>query len=71
MRPIPETARNADWPRLVASSIKGIIRAVRSLQDATDYANLGDYANDAAAAAGGVAVGGRYRTGSTVKVRVS
>ena len=32
---------------------------------------LGDYADDTAAAAGGVAVGGAYRTGSTIKVRVA
>lgn len=30
-----------------------------------------DYANDAAAAAGGVAVGDVYRTGSALKVRVA
>lgn len=32
---------------------------------------LGDYADDTAAAAGGVAVGGVYRTGSALKVRVT
>jgi hypothetical protein len=32
---------------------------------------LGDYADDAAAAAGGVAVGAPYRTGSVMKVRVA
>jgi hypothetical protein len=32
---------------------------------------LGNYANDAAAAAGGVAVGGMYRNGSALMVRVS
>jgi hypothetical protein len=35
------------------------------------YASLGDFANDAAAAAGGVAVGALYRNGSVVMVRVS
>jgi hypothetical protein len=34
-------------------------------------AALGDYADDAAAAAGGVAVGTCYRTGSIIKVRVA
>ena len=34
-------------------------------------ANLPDYANDAAAAAGGVAVGELYRNGSQVMCRVS
>lgn len=33
--------------------------------------NLANYADDTAAAAGGVAIGGMYRTGSLVKVRVS
>lgn len=32
---------------------------------------LGDYADDVAAAAGGVAVDGLYRTGSAIKVRVA
>lgn len=34
-------------------------------------ASLSDFADDAAAAAGGVAVGGLYRTASAVKVRVA
>jgi hypothetical protein len=32
---------------------------------------LGDFADDTAAAAGGVAIGSPYRTGSTIKVRVA
>ena len=36
-----------------------------------DGTALGNYANDAAAAAGGVAVGGFYRNGSVVMVRVT
>jgi len=39
--------------------------------DASEAVALEDFANDAAAAAGGIIVGGLYRTGSTVKVRVS
>lgn len=36
------------------------------------YANLpGNYANDAAAATGGVPIGGVYRNGSALMVRVS
>lgn len=35
------------------------------------FATLGNYANDAAAAAGGVAVGGVYRNGSALQVRVT
>jgi hypothetical protein len=34
-------------------------------------ADLGNYASDAAAAAGGVPIGGLYRNGSFVSVRVS
>lgn len=34
------------------------------------FNTLGNYANDAAAAVGGVAVGGMYRNGSVVQVRV-
>ena len=33
--------------------------------------SLGNYANDVAAAAGGVTVGGMYRNGSVLMVRVS
>jgi hypothetical protein len=33
--------------------------------------SLGNYANDAAAATGGVLVGGLYRNGSTIQVRVT
>ena len=33
--------------------------------------NLKDFANDGAAAAGGVALNGLYRTGSAVKIRVT
>jgi hypothetical protein len=32
---------------------------------------LGDHADDTAAASGGVAIGGLYRTGSALKVRVA
>lgn len=34
-------------------------------------AGLSDYADDTAAAAGGVAIGALYRTGSTLKVRIA
>jgi hypothetical protein len=40
-------------------------------QTAGAYSSLGDFANDAAAAAGGVSVGALYRNGSVVMVRVS
>lgn len=36
----------------------------------TNFSGLGNYANDAAAATGGVAVGGLYRNGSVIQIRV-
>lgn len=85
MRRIPETYRNQDWPRKVSQSVSSLVSAIRALQSAmtaaevdidalqaaTDWTALSDYADDTAAAAGGVAVGSLYRTGSTLKVRVS
>lgn len=37
----------------------------------TAFNTLGNYANDAAAATGGVAIGGMYRNGSVIMVRVA
>ena len=65
MRPIPESSNRQDWPRLVAATVNALVR--RSI----DFAALQDFADDTAAAAGGVAIGSLYRTGSTIKVRVS
>lgn len=39
--------------------------------EAPKLSGLGDYVDDAAAAAGGVPVGGIYRTGSALKVRIA
>lgn len=39
--------------------------------DAPKFSSLGNYANDAAASAGGVPVGGSYRNGSVLMVRVT
>lgn len=39
--------------------------------DASEPINLDEYADDAAAEAGGVEIGHLYRTGSAVKVRVT
>lgn len=64
MRFLPESNNRADWPRLVA-------RAVNALINRTNWGALEDYADDTAAAAGGVPVGGTYRTGSIIKVRIS
>lgn len=71
MKPIPETANRADWPRLVAAKVNTIGNAVDELRAATDWSALGNYANDPAAAAGGVAVGELYRTGTVIKVRIT
>lgn len=53
-----------DWPRKIAAAVNALIGR-------TNYAALEDFADDAAAAAGGVNVGQLYRTASAVKVRVS
>ena len=39
--------------------------------DAPSFTGLGNYANDAAAATGGVPIGGAYRNGSVMMVRVT
>lgn len=44
---------------------------ISALETATNWGALSDYADDTAAASGGVAVGALYRTGSIIKVRVS
>ncbi len=62
---IPETQVRKDWPRLVKLALDKLNRRTLGLD------NLSDYVDDVAAAAGGVPVGGFYRTGSTIKVRVS
>ena len=71
MRTVPETANRKDWPRKAANAINAAQDDIRALQAATDWSALSDYADDTAAASGGVAVGELYRTGSIVKVRVS
>jgi hypothetical protein len=43
----------------------------RKTLDAPSITNIGNYANDGAAAAGGVPVGGIYRNGSVLNVRVT
>lgn len=62
---IPETYVRKDWPRLVKRALDKLNKRTLGLD------TLADYADDVAAAAGGVAVGGFYRTGSAVKIRVS
>jgi hypothetical protein len=65
VRIIPETANRDDWPRLVAQVVNALVR------NSVDFSNLPDFADDAAAATGGVEVGALYRTGSVIKVRIA
>ena len=56
----------------VGSRIEQCITAQSILDVVTQTShNLGDYADDAAAATAGIPVGFLYRTGSAVKIRVS
>lgn len=78
MRFVPETQASKDWPRKVSQSVRDLITNIKAnqasittLQTETDWSSLADHADDAAAASGGVDVGKLYRTGSTVKVRIS
>lgn len=70
MNPIPETAKRADWPRLVAQKVNPLEGRTKALETATNWAALANYTDDTAAAAGGVPIGGLYRNGSVVQVRV-
>lgn len=71
MRLVPVDAKRADWPRLVAGAVNALGTDVSALQTATDWSALDDYADDAAAATGGVEIGQLYRTGSVLKVRIA
>lgn len=64
VRQVPKFSGAQDWPRIVAEAVNGLIAE-------TNWTRLQDFADDTAAAAGGVAVGSIYRTGSVIKVRVS
>lgn len=59
------------WVRMAAETVNSLLNRATALETATDWAALGNYANDTAAAAGGVAVGELYRNGSVVMVRVA
>lgn len=71
---------DADWLNDVDAAVYGAIGAagVAPTTPAQVIANLGisvaglgDYADDTAAASGGVAVGGLYRNGSILMIRVA
>ena len=53
------------------TDVAAIEADVTALQTATNWSALVNYADDAAAATGGVPVGSLYRTNSIVKVRVA
>jgi hypothetical protein len=62
----------------IALPLGGVLATVSNVEtlrnktlNAPKLSGLGDYADDTAAAAGSVPVGGMYRTGSALKVRVS
>lgn len=62
----------------VAVPLTGILATLGNIEtlanktlNAPKLSGLGDYADDTAAAAGSVPVGGVYRTGSAIKVRVT
>lgn len=61
--------RESDTPAARAQKLELLRRW--TLDHAVDFSALADHADDAAAAAGGIAVGSPYRTGSLVKVRTA
>lgn len=71
LRRIPPQNNRGDWPRQVAKQGNETANRVSALETATDWSALDDYADDTAAAAGGVEIGQLYRTGNALKVRLS
>lgn len=67
---VPVDSKRTDWPRLVANAVNSLLGRADALGEATDWAALQEFPDDAAAATGGVAIGQLYRTGSSLKVRV-
>lgn len=70
------TAANSGWYRSGTHAISYSANGTRRLEISdtrylVDTSLLGNYADDTAAAAGGVAIGQLYRTTSTIKVRVT
>jgi len=71
VRRVPETYAAQDWPRKVAAAVNRQAVDLDAVERATDWSLLQNFADDLAAATGGVAIGQLYRTGSAVKVRVT
>jgi hypothetical protein len=65
---VREVSENLDEIKYVASNMEAIVTVAEHF---SGLASLPNHANDAAAASGGVTVGGLYRNGSVLMVRVS
>ena len=63
--PRKDDMRFDDWASLLQKHVTGLT------PDNFNLSTLGNYSNDAGASAGGVKVGGMYRNGSVLMVRVS
>lgn len=73
-----EVTMTAQGPTAVVLPLGGVLATLGNIETLTNKTlaspkleGLADYADDAAAATGGVPVGGLYRTGSAVMVRVT
>jgi hypothetical protein len=64
---LPQPDERAGW----LAWARAVVVAMLEVQTRPVVEILGDFADDTAAAAGGVRIGGFYRTGSTLKVRVA
>jgi hypothetical protein len=64
--PRKDDPRFDDWSNLLWKLVSGM-----PPENLTGFNALPDYANDAAAAVGGVAIGSLYRNGSAIMVRVA
>ncbi len=73
-----DVAMTAQGPTAVVLPLAGVLATLGNIETLSNktlaspkVTGLGDYADDTAAATGGVAVGSLYRTGSAVKVRIA
>jgi hypothetical protein len=70
--PIPVEPDSPPWFKRFVLRLMDVLNALSNATLASfKVGALGNYANDAAAEAGGVAVGALYRNGSAIQVRVS